>query len=50
MTEDLTLGGEHIVQYPDGVLKSCTVENYHLVTNITPIHTINKKKNKKTMK
>ena len=39
MKEDLTWGGEHTIQYLDGVLQNCTPEIYiHLLTNATPIH------------
>ena len=44
---DSTLGGEHTVQYTDGVLWNCTTENYViLLTNVTPIHSIKMFKNK----
>ena len=38
MERDLTLGGEHIIQYTDNVLQNCTPEAYIVVlTNVTPI-------------
>ena len=34
---DLTLDGEHTIQYTDDILKNCTPETYILLlTNITP--------------
>ena len=37
MEGDLTLGGEHTIQYTDGVLQNCTLETYIiLLTNVTP--------------
>ena len=39
MEGDLTWGGEHTIQYTDGVFQSCTPETYRiLLTNVTPIH------------
>ena len=44
---DLTWGGEHTIQYTDDVLENCTPETYIiLLTNVTPINSIKKKKNK----
>ena len=38
MEGDLTLGGEHTIQYADDVLYSCTPETFIiLLTNVTPI-------------
>ena len=35
---DLTLGGEHTIQYTDDVLYNCTLETYIIsLTNVTPI-------------
>ena len=37
MKRDLTLGGEHTIQYTDNVLQNWTRETYMiLLTNITP--------------
>ena len=37
--------GEHATQYTDDVLQNCTPEAYIiLLTNVTPIHSIKKKK------
>ena len=36
MEGDLTLDGEHIIQYTDDVLQNCTPETYIiLLTNVT---------------
>ena len=36
---DLTLDGEHKIQYTDDVLQNCTPETYIiLLTNVTPIN------------
>ena len=41
MEGDLTLGGEHTMQYTDGVLQNCTLKTYMiLLTNITLINLI----------
>ena len=41
MEGDLTLGGEHAVQYTNDVLKNCTLETYIiLLTNVTSINSI----------
>ena len=41
MEGDLTLGGEHTVQYTDGVLYNCTPGIYViLLTNVNPINLI----------
>ena len=38
---DLTLGGEHTIQYTDDVSENCTPETYiTLLTNVTPINSI----------
>ena len=38
---DLTWGGEHTIQYTDGVLQNCTLETYIiLLTNVIPINSI----------
>ena len=41
MDRDLTLGGEHILQYKETILQNCTPETYMIllasVTPITPI-------------
>ena len=37
MEEDQILGGEHKIQYTDGVLQNCTLATYiMLLTNVTP--------------
>ena len=41
MEDDLTLGGEHTVQYTDHVSQKCTLEI--ILTNVTPINLINLK-------
>ena len=39
---DLPWDGEHTGQYTDDVLQNCTPETYIiLLTNVTPIHSIN---------
>ena len=39
--ETIALGGKHIVQYTDDVLKECTPETYIIVlTIVTPINLI----------
>ena len=41
VTEDLTLGGEHTVQYTDDILQNCTSEMYIvLLTNVTQLNSI----------
>ena len=46
MEGDLVWGGEHTIQYTDDVLQNCTPEPYiTLLTNITPINSINFLKN-----
>ena len=41
MTEDLTWGGEHTIQYTDDVSQNCTLEAYIiLLINVTPINVI----------
>ena len=41
MEGNLTWGGEHIIQYTDYVLQSCTPVNYIiLLTNVTPVNSI----------
>ena len=41
---DLTLDGEHKIQYTDDVLQNCTPETYIiLLTNTTPINSIKRK-------
>ena len=41
---DLTLGGEHTMQYTDDVLQNCKLEIYIiLLTNVTSINLIFKK-------
>ena len=41
MEEDLTLCGEHTIQYTGDVLQNCTLENYIiLLTNVIPINSI----------
>ena len=43
---DLTLGREHTIQYTDDVLQNCTPETYIvLLSNVTPVNSIKKKKN-----
>ena len=38
---DLTLDGEHTIQYTDDVLQNCTLENNMiLLTNVIPINSI----------
>ena len=38
---NLTLGGEHTMQYRDDILQNCTPETYIiLLTNVTPINLI----------
>ena len=45
MEEDLTWDGEHTIQYTDDVLQNCTPETYIiLLTNVTPINSIRKKR------
>ena len=44
VTEDLTLGGEHTMQYTSDVLQNCTFRTcIILLTNATPINLIFKK-------
>ena len=34
---DLTLGGEHTIQYTDDTLQNCSLETYIIIlTNVTP--------------
>ena len=41
---DLTLGGEHTIQYANDVLQNCTLEPYIiLLTSVTPINSVFKK-------
>ena len=41
MEGDLTLGGEHTIQYTDDVLQNCTFETYIIsLTNVTTINSI----------
>ena len=41
MEGDLTLGGEHVIQYTDDVLQNCTPETYKiLLSKVTPINSI----------
>ena len=41
VTRDLSLGGEHTMQYTDDVLLNCTLETYIiLLTNVTSINLI----------
>ena len=45
MKGDLTLGGEHTIQYTDDALQNCTLESYIiLLTNVNPINSIKMKK------
>ena len=45
MEGDLTLGGEHIIQYTDDVSQNCAPETYIiLLTSVTPINSIKKYK------
>ena len=45
---DLTWGGEHTVQYADGVLQKCTPKTYILLlTTVTLINSIKQNKIKK---
>ena len=47
MEGDMTLGGEHTIQYIDDVLQICAPETYvNLLTNVTPINSIKMKKKK----
>ena len=44
VVRDLTLGGEHMMQYSDDELWNCTLETCMvLLTNVTPINLIRKK-------
>ena len=44
VTEDLTLGGEHTMQYTSDVLQNCTFRTcIILLTNATPINSNNEK-------
>ena len=44
MEGDLTLGGEHTIQYTDNVLENCIPETYViLLVNVTPINSVKKK-------
>ena len=48
MERDLIFGAGHTVQYTDDGLQNCTHETYIiLLTNVTPIHSINFLKKKK---
>lgn len=48
MEDDFTLGGGNTMQYTDCVSQKCTHENYMaLLTNVTPIPFITKKKKDK---
>ena len=41
MKGDLSMDGEHTIQYTDGVLQNCTAETYMiLLTNAAPINLI----------
>ena len=45
VTEDLTLGSGHTMQYTDNSLQNCTLETYIiLLTIVTPINLIKKEK------
>ena len=51
MEGDLTWGGEHTMQYTDDILQNCTPETYIiLLTNVTPMNSVKKNKNKLGMK
>ena len=51
MEGDLTLGGEHTIQYTDDGLQNHTPETYIiLLTNVTPINSIQIKKIKYKIK
>lgn len=44
-TEELTLGGEHTMQYVDDVLQNCTLDTYViLLANVSPINLTKTKK------
>ena len=44
------MGGEHIIQYTDGVLQNCTSETYIiLLTNVTSLNAIKKEKSRFTV-
>ena len=40
MEGDLTVGGEHTIQYTDDVSQNCTPEYIILLNNVTPISSI----------
>ena len=40
---DLTLGGEHTMQYSDDVLQNSTLESYIILTNVTPVNKTSKR-------
>ena len=41
MEEDLTLGGEHTMQYREGVSQKCVLETYVILfTYVTPINLV----------
>ena len=43
MEGNLTLDGEHTIQYTGDVLQNCTLETYILLlTNVTPVNSIKK--------